>query len=370
MKIKILHVLHGLHNGGAEIFVMNVYRVLDQEKIQFDFLLRSANNSESMVEEIHKLGGKIFIMPEFPKKARQHKYEMKKFFREHAEEYEGVHIHANSMLYMEPLKLAKAYQINKIILHSHNINTTGKLAAAIHKYNRKKIYKYANYYLACSTEAGRWMFENHSFQVIRNGIDGSLYQYNEENRMKIRKELNLEDSFVVGHVGRFHEQKNHGFIIKIFCKVMEGKENARLLLVGSGKEAGRIERELKALGIENKVVVLNDRRDIYQLLSAMDFFLFPSLYEGLSIALLEAEMVNLPCLISNTISDETLISNKVKVMDLSEPAAKWADYILNYQPADRNQPDACLKKNKKLFDIHLTAKALEHIYTKDRGAAL
>ena len=217
MPIRVLHVITGLGSGGAESMLMNWYRNIDRDVVQFDFLLRSQENIYA--DEIEKLGGRVFYTAEFPKKYFENKKQTKKFFKEHATEYSAIHVHCNALLYVNVFSIAKKHGIKNRIIHSHSTKTKNKLFEIIHKINKKKIHKLANGFFACSKEAGEWAFNKKiSYEIIYNGIDIHRFKYSNEFREEIRKELAIEDKFVIGHVGRFLDVKNHAFLLEVFKK--------------------------------------------------------------------------------------------------------------------------------------------------------
>ena len=224
MSIRVLHVIAGMGSGGAETMLMNWYRNINRDVVQFDFLLRSAENIYA--DEISKLGGKVYYTAEYPRKYLKNKKETVQFFKQHASEYAAIHVHCNALLYVNVFNIAKKYGIKTRIVHSHSTKTKNKLFELIHKINRKTIQKKATAFFACSHEAGVWAFDKIRYQLIKNGIDARRFMYDSNSRACMRRELGVEGKFVVGHVGRFLEVKNHLFLLDVFEKVSKKQKNA------------------------------------------------------------------------------------------------------------------------------------------------
>lgn len=323
--IKILHVITGMGSGGAESMIMNWYRNIDRTKVQFDFLLRSQENIYE--QEIEQLGGKVYYMPEFPKKYFSNYVRTNIFFKEHASEYLAIHVHGNALIYTNVFNIAKRYGIQNRIMHSHNTSTKSKFFLPLHQLNKCRIKRLANYYFACSEEAGIWCF-NKGYTVINNGIDVEKFRYNEEKRAAFRQTLNIEsDTFVICHIGRFLESKNHEFIIKVFYDYQKRNENSKLLLVGIGPLMEKYKKTVCELGIKDKVEFLGVRTDIPDVLSASDLFLFPSLFEGLPVSLIEAQANGIFCLASITISKESKVSEAIKYLPIDVSPEFWCEKI-------------------------------------------
>ena len=357
-KKTVLHVLGGFNYGGAETFIINLYRNIDREKVKFDVLIRDSYNPQ--IEEFEKLGGGVYKIASFPKHIVKSAVECRKFFMDNGYKYDAVHIHANALIYIFPILYAKKYNCKNIILHSHN--TKSKSASLLHKINRFWLKK-VDVCLACGIDAGKWVFGKPSFQVINNGIDAERYRFNYTVSQDKRRELGFtEDNFVIGHVGRFAAQKNHKFLVDIFESVHNLNSKSKLLLVGNGELKNEVEDLLKSKGLLQETIFLSNRTDVPELLQAMDVFLFPSLYEGLSIALIEAQAAGLPCLISDTIDPRSAICDQVKILSLKQPAEEWAQEVENQKKTEIDRSRAILDVDKSGYNIRHTAKMMEKIY--------
>lgn len=357
--IRVLHILQRMEAGGTQALLMNIFRNMDRDKVQFDFLVEYPDK-QFYDDEILKLGGKIyysnvrndFNILKFIKK-------LKKIIKEN--NYKIVHVHTYSIGYF-CLKAAKECQVPVRIAHSHN-NETVHDFKYLPKLFLQKIYTiYANYLFACSEEAGKYLFKNKEFEVLNNAIDSKKFIYNEDIRKNMRKKLGLENSFVVGHIGRFHPQKNHRFLINIFSKIKEKKDNSKLLLIGSGELEDDIKKQVKELSLQDDVIFLENRKDINDLYQCMDVFLFPSLFEGLGIVAIEAQASGTPIVCSNMLPKETEVSDIYIKLDLKKPAEEWAEKVIEI--ANKNQEKQNLQQNiiDAGFDLSSTVKMLQNFY--------
>ncbi|MEK5256440.1 glycosyltransferase family 1 protein [Paenibacillus sp. FSL F4-0125] len=363
MKVtRVLHVLAGLGNGGTEAFLMNLYRSIDRDKVQFDFLLRDSKNNQ-YEEEILKMGGRIYLTSDYPRHALKNFFEVNKFLKEH-KEYKIVHVHGNSLMYITPLILAKKHKIASRIMHSHNTMSKQRIYKLFHFFNRLLISRFTTDLFACSEDAGKWMFGNKQFTVVNNGIDVIKFIYSEEKRKKIRKEFSITEKLVVGNIGRFVEQKNHSFLIDVFYEVLKKNEDSVLMLVGSGELEDFLKKKIRKLQIENKVIFTGVRDDIPDLLQAMDIFLFPSLFEGLGIVLIEAQAASLKCITSkNVVPKETNISELIEYVSLNESVKIWADKVLDAS-TKYNRVEMKDKVENMGFSIEQVSKGIQEFYEK------
>lgn len=356
-KIKVLHVINGMGSGGAEMLIMNWLRNIDTNKFQLDFLLRTHNCMYT--EEIKKSGGHVYYTAPYPSKALDNFKQTKRFFDTH--QYDVVHVHGNALMYMEALKQAKKHNVKCIIMHSHSTNTCRPEYLFIHRINELRLPLYANVFLACGEDAGHWMFGNKSFTVIVNGVDQKRFHYDPIKREKARESLGLTNEFVMGHVGHFMPVKNHQFIIDVFNEVLKIRPNSKLLLIGEGPDEQSIKDKVRALGIEENVTFLGVRRDVDYIEQAMDFFIFPSIHEGLPFSLIEAQCCGLPCISSDKVSSESKISNNIQFLPLNKDAKNWAETIIkmdNEYPRNNNY----LTERAKKYSAAESARKISKIY--------
>ena len=358
--IRVLQVVTYMGRGGLETMLMNYYRNIDRNKVQFDFLTHRDERWD-YDDEIESLGGKIYHLPKLNPFSKSYLNALDKFFKEH-KEYQIVHCHQDCLSGVV-LKVAKKNRVRFTIAHSHNANQDKNLKYLIKVFEKRKIHKYADKLFACGDEAGRWMFNTDDFEVLNNAIDTDLYTYDKEKADKVKKEFGIENKFVVGHVGRFNPQKNHGFLIDVFNEVQKVKEDSVLMLVGDGDLRPEIEQKVRDLGLSDKVIFTGVRSDVNDLMQGMDVFLFPSLYEGLGIVLIEAQASGLKCVISNTIPKDGVLTKDVTSISLNQSPAVWANEILKYQEYKRANNKKIIKKAN--YDIKNNAKTLEQFYIEN-----
>ena len=361
--IRVLHVFHYLNRGGAETFIMNVYRNIDRSKVQFDFMLHTTEKC-SYDDEVAELGGKIFRVPSYTvANHMNYKAEWQDFFCNN-KTHRIIHGHMTSTAAIY-LKIAKGYGLITVA-HAHT-TSSGKGFSAVVKYILQIQLKYITDILyACSREAGEWCYGKNisskpNFRIIKNAIDIEAYLFSDETRKRIREELGIEGRFVVGHVGRFSKPKNHEFLIEIFSEIHQRNKDTVLLLVGDGDLRATIESKVIKLGLNDCVVFTGVRSDIPDLLFSMDVFLFPSLWEGLPVTLIEAQTSSLNCIISDCITSEVQITDMVTTISLNEPAVRWAEKVLSFLNAPRR---INMKKEIKNagFDIRDISEWLQNSY--------
>lgn len=364
--LRILHIGMSPNPGGVENFVMNIYRNIDRSKIQFDFLLDHNASKIAYEDEIISLGGKIYRSyyrrKEFFKKGRK---SIKTFFKQHPE-ITGVHMHANTIHPMfKVLEVAKKMGIKVRILHSHNSNYMTKLKLKDKLYEkcaRKKLDYITTNLLACSEEAGKWMFHTNNFQVIKNGIDVDRFNFNQKIRNKTRQELGLSENFVIGHVGRMNYQKNPIYLLEVFKCIHQKDNNSRLLYVGDGDEKDKVKKYIKDNSLEGKVILAGAVKDTYKYFCAMDVFFLPSRFEGLGIVLLEAQANGLKCYTTDMVPKETNIIGNVEYIGLSVEKEKWAEEILKGKNEKRKE-DVIKFFEQAEYDIKSTVKEIQKIYS-------
>ena len=332
--VKILQILSTLtKDSGVASFIMNYYRNIDRKKVQFDFLYFEKADKE-IIEEIVRLGGKVYFVQ---KPSLKHIFETYKefnlIFHDNANEYIAVHLHEVYLVHFIN-HFVKKYKIKHLITHAHTTKYSDNPKNAL----RNKIMclglnKAATDYFACSKAAGEFYYgkeavANGLVKVIPNAIDLEKYKFNQAIREKIRKSLNIEDKFVVGHIGRMAPPKNQKFLLQIFKKVKKERTNSILLMIGNGPLKKEIESEIKRLNLQDSVILLGVRNDVPNLLMAMDVFVLPSLSEGLGIVAMEAQASGLKCILSDKVPVETDMGG-AKYIPLIAPVLKWAKIILN-----------------------------------------
>lgn len=373
--IRVLHIVGIMNMGGIENFLMNVYRKLDKNQIQFDFLV-TREEEGIFDEEIRDMGGIIYNIPHMATVGiHRYRRNLLRFFKSHSE-FRVVHCHRDALcgVYLREAKKAK---IPVRIAHSHTIQLaegkgiTAILKTFIKKYFMTYIKDSTTHYFACSEEAGKWLFgkkiARNQLQVVKNGIDVPKYIFKDESRQSIRKELNIgEETILVGHVGRMEEPKNHEFLIDIFKNLCSTTNlDIKLCLVGEGKLEKLLKDKAKILGIEDKIIWLGLRKDVNRLMMGFDIFLFPSLFEGLGIVLIEAQATGLGCLVSDKIPKEVDMGMNLVVRIEIEDSSKWVQEISNYIKDRSEKRTSNLDKIRcKGYDINQNILEIEKIYLK------
>lgn len=322
--IRILHVVTYMGRGGLETMIMNYYRHIDRSKVQFDFLVHRDFEADYDAE-ILSLGGHIYHLPSLNPISKHYLSALDNFFSEH-KAYRIVHCHLDCMAGI-PLKYAKKHGIPVRIAHAHSSSQTKDKKYLLKLLYKRNIPQNANHLFACAEAAGQWMFGTDNFRVLNNAIETKSYIFNANTRRSARQEFGInDDTLVVGHVGRFMAPKNHDFLLRIFAKL---PENSQLLLVGDGELRMNAEKQSDELGIRDRVIFTGLRSDVNRLLQAMDVFVFPSLYEGLPVSIIEAQAAGLPCLISDKVPIECKKTDLVTQIPLDAGEDAWAKAVLN-----------------------------------------
>lgn len=358
--IRVLQVVTIMNRGGIESMLMNLYRSIDREKIQFDFLVHRKEQG-SFDDEIRELGGNIYYVPAInPIHHRKYLRALDLFFAEH--KYEIVHSHLNPFS-MYILRAAQKAGISSRVAHSHTDDWIGGIKYPFIKYCKWKLPRYTTKQFACSEKAGKWLFGDTPFQIMHNTIDLKKNEFNNENRILYKNQLGLNDSFVLGHIGRFSKVKNHSFLIDIFAEVVKKQKNAKLLLIGDGALKSEIEQKVNRLNLSDRILFLGVRKDIPELLSCMDVFVFPSLREGLPVTLIEAQASGIQIFCSNTIDVNVKCVDSVHFISLKKTPEFWANEILEYNSGYERKSYLAELQNAG-YDVVQTAKWLEDFYLK------
>lgn len=361
--IRILQVFARLDCGGAETMLMNLYRQIDRSIIQFDFVVHT-DDVCFYDEEISGYGGKIYHCPKYiGKNHREYVQWWNRFLSNH-KEYKVIHSHVRSTASIY-LRIAKKKGFITIA-HSHSTSSGSGVDAVVKSIYQFFIRFYSDYCFACSKKAGIWLFgkrkvNSKSFFLLKNAIQIEKYIYNSDVAIKKRKELGIkENCLVMGNVGRFNKEKNHKFLISVFSEILKYGINANLLLIGTGKDLEYIKKIVRMLKIEDKVYFLEKRADVNELLQVMDIFVFPSLFEGLPVSVVEAQAAGLPCFISDKITDEIAITNLIKKIKIDGGITPWVERIRRFKPIKRKNMYQVIKNSG--YDITTTSKWLTDFY--------
>ena len=351
---RILQVVTYMGRGGIETMLMNYYRHMDRTKIQFDFLVHRDFLAD-FDEEIEALGGRIYRIPPMNPLKKSYWKALDDFFREHP--YEIVHCHLNYKCGIV-LAAAKKAGIPVRIAHAHTASMSAGFSKLARILMKPLIPVTATHYLACSRNAADAIFGNRFSQILPNALDGAALRFDPHTRSRIRRELGFGDAFTLIHVGRFGEEKNHTYLLDVFASVLKQAPGGKLLLVGDGELRNVIE-EKAALLPENSVEFLGVRGDVHALLQAADIFVFPSVFEGLPVTMIEAQAAGLPCVKSDTITDECIVTDLVTSLPLAEPDL-WAEEILKKRGMPRTDRLADIQAAG--YDITAAAEKLTRFY--------
>ncbi len=367
-KVKVLYFVDRMLRGGIQSLVIDWVSRFDKEKIHVDFLLLDDGNKYELEETLKKLGCNVYKLEgiwirrpiDFIKISKS----LNKFFKEH-NDYKVVHLHSTSKNYII-LKYAQKYGVPVRIAHSHALDfqSNSKVKKIVGSILKPKLIKYTNYFFACSEPAGEWLFGNNiiksnKFKVISNAIDYNRFKFSKSTRNDFRKELGYSNNdIVLGHVGRFTESKNHKFIINVFYNLHKKNNNYKLLLIGTGYLENSIRDKVHQLGIEKNVMFLGYKENVNDYMQAMDIFIMPSIYEGLGLALVEAQASGLPCIATKgTIPFIVKINNNFKFVSLD--LNLWINAINNVKLERVNSKENMKKSG---YDIEDVIKELEEFY--------
>lgn len=362
--IRVLHVIGIMNRGGAETMIMNLYRHIDRDKVQFDFV-EGSNEPAVFDEEILRLGGRIFRCPRY--NGKNHAAYTKwwnDFFLTHRGEYTAVHGHIGSTAAIY-LGIAKKHGLYTVA-HSHNIINRfdfKSLAYMAFSFPTRFI---ADRFFACSKDAGvsrygkRFGNDPQRCILFHNAIDLAHFSFSEEKREYMRSSLMIEDRLVVGHVGRFDFQKNHEFLLRVFQRIVKARQDAVLLLVGDGERRAEIERLAEEYRLTDSVMFAGVVSNVSDYLHAMDVLVFPSRYEGLPVSLIEAQASGLPCCISDAVPAEVGITPCIEFVSLKESPEFWAQKTVTMARKGRMHTQRLLTDAG--YDIRETAKWLTEFY--------
>lgn len=358
--IRIAQIMGKLLGGGVEMVVFNYYREIDKSKIQFDFYYDDDSTVEPP-EDLVAMGAKFIKIPAYQKLSQFIKcldYHFKK------NKYYIVHSHLNT-LSIFPLFVAWKNHVPVRIAHNHSVPNGDSSGRLIVKYILRLLSKvFPTHYFACSEKAARWMFGNADYEkgrvtIIKNAIDFNKFKSSGMGIDAMKNKYNLNDKFVIGHVGRFTYAKNHKFLIDILKVMTKLKENAVLMLVGDGELNSEIHRWVSEAGLDDNVVFVGNVSDSEKYYKLADIMLFPSKFEGLPLVVIESQVSGVPVIASKVIPEEAIISNGCVRMDLNVD-----DWIQNIPEVSKLKVE--LTKESNEYDITLATKRLEEIYMKLR----
>lgn len=355
-KILMIDTVQFNKNGITTV----ITSLIDNLK-QSDFsisLLVNGNIDQIMKEYLENKNVSLY---EFPDRKENLYYYLKLLYKLLSKgKFDIIHIHGNSGTMIFEAMIGKLLHVRKIVIHCHNNHTNYPILNKILKKFLKFFYTDA---IACSKLAGDWLFGKQNYHILKNGIDTQKFMFSYDNYLKIRKELQISNELVLGHVGLFNYQKNQEFLLNILNELNKRNIPAKLLLIGDGELKAAIKNKIKEMKLTKHVIILNNRDDIYSLLSCMDIFVFPSRWEGFGIALLEAQANGLPCIVSTNVSKEVNVTDTLKYCDLSN-LSQWINEICNINISQRkiNSQNNIKKIQKENYDIKNSINFIEKIY--------
>ena len=358
MSVRVLHYVGKMNRGGMETFIMNLYRSIDREKVQFDFAVHGGSAGD-FKDEIFSLGGVFYYFPHMRKNPMKYRKSWRDFWQKNKDRYSAFHMHTNSLANIIALEEAERAGIPVRIVHSHSsMANKGRLQWLndyLHKAHQKKLPKLATHLFTCSDKAAKWLFGenavgNMRVRQVNNGVDTEKFRFKADKRTAIRESLSLDKTKLIGHVGAFIPVKNHEFIIDVVEQAHKKDSSVRCMLIGTGALLDQIKEKVRLRGMEDVVLFMGLCDNVHELLSAMDAFIMPSLYEGLPVSLVEVQANGLPALVSDTITEDVKLRDSLHYLSLSEGPELWADKLLEMMTDGTHQADvSCISDNG--FDI-------------------
>lgn len=377
--IRVLHVLGSTNLGGAESRIMELYRAIDREQVQFDFLVHTTQDGHYSAE-IRQLGGKIYSLPRFKVyNFLKYKKNVENFFKQH-QEFAVVqgHMTSTAAIYLPVAECVYKKQGKTLltIAHARSAGVDSGIKGFVTKVIRKPLKKKAQYCFTCSKEAGIAVYGQDWVQkgkvwTIPNAIDTNRFRYQEEIRNEVREELGLQNKFVIGHVGRFGFMKNHTYLVDIFAELCKQRDDMAMVFIGKGEQEDAIHEKLQRLGtelfgdskvLEDKVLFLGNRFDVERYYQAFDYFVFPSTFEGLPGSVVEAQAAGLHCLISDKITREVDLTDLVTYRSIEESPSAWVQEILAHAKDALVRPDVLQEIGQKGFDVQKQAGQMVEFY--------
>lgn len=357
--------------GGVESVIINYYRCIDKTKIQMDFLC-NFHEPAAYENELRALGGEVYHITARSDNYRKYKKELQSFFLETQGKYQAIWVNVCSLANIDYLIMAKKYGISRRIIHSHNSqNMDSRLRGILHAGNKKRIARYATDFWSCSKEASRWFYEDNLMPrvvMIKNAISVRRMAFDEKKREMYRKKLGCdEQDYVVGNIGRLHFQKNQQFCLEIFHELQKKRAESKMVFIGQGEDEAMLKEKAGRLNIKESVYFAGMQSDISGWLSAFDVFLFPSKFEGLPIAALEAQANGLPMLTSaKVIPDAVKVNDNVVFYDLDRDAGDWSDELIDMRERSCRLNYDLIYQNfaVKGYNIEIETKKLEQLFLK------
>lgn len=368
--IRVLHVLGTTNLGGAESRIMELYRCIDRNQVQFDFLIHTREDGHYS-EEIRSLGGHIYSLPRFKIfNMAEYRKAIHTFFKEHTE-FSVVqgHMTSTAAIYLPMAKQEYGRRSMPLITaaHARSAGVDKGLKGLATRILRLPLKNRADYLFTCSKEAGIAVYGARAVRegrvwTIPNAIDAQRFSFQQKVRDEIRSELGIQDKFVIGHVGRFGFMKNHTYLVDVFAKICETRKDAVLVLIGQGELEETIREKIKSLGLEDRAYFLGNRYDVEKYYQAFDYFVFPSTFEGLPGSVAEAQAAGLHCLVSDKVTREVALTDLVAYRSIEEDPGLWAEEILGNAQAALVREDTRDAIAQKGFDVRSQTVQMAEFY--------
>lgn len=364
--IRVLQDLSSLDGGGVAKLLYEYYRNMDHEMVHFDFLIYNYYEEGIYEKPLEKMGCRIFKVPTFQQDKKSALREIDRIIKDG--HYDCVHSHFGRLSYFV-LRIAKKYNVAKRIAHSHIAFEPMRFQAKIAAPPRAFITKmYATHLFACGNDAGQFMWgrkavQNGSVKIMKNAIDTEAYRYSEESRIKKRKELGIENEFVLGIVGRLSTQKNYPYLFNVYARLLKSRSNVVLLVVGRGPQEETIRKQAESMGLQDRIQFLGVRKDVPELLNAFDVFLLPSLYEGLPVVLIEAQANGVKAVISDQMTSEMIITDLITQLPIApEDTDRWVTAINSINLENTNRADYADEVANAGYDIRKASCEMMNFY--------
>jgi glycosyltransferase involved in cell wall biosynthesis len=359
--VRILHVLGHVPIGGVGTFLINSLKNLNTREIKFDFVMYNSNYQSTFIDEASTLGSNVRVFDSYLRFQNliKMKVEFDKYLSNH-NDYNIIHLHAPNLGFIV-FPIAKKHGISVRILHSHNTKYSVGFLKSMRNFILDMPNKYlATDFVACSKEAGDFLFKKKPYMIIPNGISVKKFAYNKSVRIKMRREMGVEDKLVIGHIGNFNYQKNHGLLIDIFNRLHQINNKCELYLVGDGILEKKIYKKVKELNLEDSVKFMGRRSDVNNLVQVFDVFVLPSKFEGFGIVCIEAQASGLQCIVSKNVPVEVRVTNNISFLDINSSIEEWSQLIIS--KFDYERKDMSDRVKEAGYDIEETSVKLQRYY--------
>ena len=359
-KILIIITTDFVPFGGLTTVMMNYYRALDKSKYSFDFASTNHDIDHSLLAELRKNGSEYYCLGNRKRNLITYIQNLRNLIK--AKQYDIIHVNSNSATAAIELLIAKQLNVSKRIVHNHTSECDHKL---IHKLLYPAFKHSYTDAVAVSKKAGAWIFPDGVFTVLNNGINTDRYRFSQKKREIIRNRYGVDDkTIVIGHLGKIYKPKNHRFLIDIFEAYHSDVHNSILLLVGDGEMRNEIEQIVLEKGLKNCVIFAGMQKEVENYLSAMDVFVFPSLWEGMPLSVIEAQASGLHCIISDSIDKDVCLTDYIQSLSIEVNPCVWANCIKELQVLNRVESSQInIQKIKEAnYDSNVNSISLENIY--------